>query len=149
MGESPRMQWTRLLWECFVDTDMLPMDGGRAVLPTKGKYPTVVNGHVQLKGAWKRAMAEAYALHGRYTHGKIADTALVNLHVTTWTNRRRKTGPMAGRPWIDTDACLWVAKDALKAAEILADDDQVEHDFTTRGYRPNGPAIRVELWSVL
>lgn len=137
------------LWRCEVTTDQLPrmrLQRGApvsTVLPSKNRYTLAAFGRVTTREAMRLQLAGIF----RITGGRVG--GLVSLHLTTIAGTRRKTGPAAGQPRVDTDGCLWCVRDALTEAGVIPDDEVICRDVTARAYRKGAPGLIVELhrWS--
>lgn len=118
-------------------------------MPTKNAYRTV-NPHTKrivTRATIRKALVKAMEAATWEDTGKAPPRfrCPVVLHLMQYSPALRRTGPAAGLPMLDSDACLEAVRDSIQEAGIVEDDALIVRNICESQYRRGQPGLEIEL----
>lgn len=142
-------------WRVVLGPDDLPkfrVHKGRPLtpnMPTKNRYKLVNphTGFLTTRATIRKGLVKAIHAASWEATGKPPPVFLcaVELHLVQYAEALRRTGPAAGLPYLDADACLEPVRDALQEAGVVPDDALIVRNVCESRYRKGEPGLEIEI----
>jgi hypothetical protein len=118
-------------------------------LPVKNRYFTV-NPHTKRivpSSSIKRKLGDGIvaAMFAATGGAPPRFSTPVRLTLIQYAPRQHATGPLAGQPLLDSDACLAAVRDALEHIGVVPKDAYIIGDRTEVRYRKGQPGLEIEV----